>query len=97
MKGFSEDTKGVIDFVVGKLISRKFLVWIVSSVFLLAGGIGEQTWLLISLIWLGFQSVEDLLIRYFSSKGDMIVQTRGEIDDPNTPPVITNENDEVGV
>lgn len=97
MKGFGEDKKGVIDFLVGKLVSRKFLVWIVSSLFLLTGAIGEQSWLLTSLIWLGFESVGDLLTRYFSSKGDMIVQTHEYLDSPDTPPVITNQDDQVGI
>jgi hypothetical protein len=97
VKGFLEDRKGIIDSIAGKLISRKFLVWITATFLLLAGVLLSSEWTLVSLIYLGYEGVGDLFARYFGSKSDMMVATREHLDDPETPPVITNKDDEVGI
>ena len=48
-----------IDDKLNKFISKKFLVWIVSTVFLGLGWILNEQWYLITLVYLGVQGLID--------------------------------------
>jgi hypothetical protein len=51
----------VIDRILAKAISRKLLVWLVSTVFLALGFIAAGDWLVLSAIYVGVQGAADLL------------------------------------
>jgi hypothetical protein len=50
---------GFFDEKVGKFISKKFLVWIIATVFLGLGWVINEQWYLITLVYLGVQGLID--------------------------------------
>lgn len=55
---------GLIDVVSEKILSRKLLVWIVSTIFLGFGKITPDEWMAISLGYIGVQGVTDLATKW---------------------------------
>jgi hypothetical protein len=60
----------VLDKWVAKLISRKLLVWSVSTGFLAFGLINSDQWVAIALAYVGVQGFADIAIRWKAAKGD---------------------------
>lgn len=59
--------KSVIDKLIEKFISRKLLVWIVSTVALFLGVIDPSTWMAISLGYIGTHMVTDIASQWISA------------------------------
>ena len=56
--------KPVIDTVMGKAISRKFLTFIVATGLMLYSSLDSETWGLIAMIYIGSQSVIDACLAW---------------------------------
>jgi hypothetical protein len=56
--------KGVLDIITEKAISRKFLVWVVSSTLLFLGKIGPDEWVAITLGYVGIEGFADIAIKW---------------------------------
>ena len=52
--------KGVLDAVQERLISRKLLVFLVSTLLLYTAGLDSDTWGMIAMIYIGGQSAVDI-------------------------------------
>ena len=52
------------DVYLEKLISRKLLVWLVSTVFLIVGYITADQWVAIALAYIGSQGVADIAVAW---------------------------------
>jgi hypothetical protein len=61
---------GVLDILTGKLISRKFLAWIVACIFLSISLITANEWVLLTSIWIGAQGAIDFFKVWKSSDED---------------------------
>jgi len=48
-------------FDLGKYISRKFLVFVIATILLLAGKLSEQIWLYLALAYMGVEGILDLI------------------------------------
>ena len=64
LKQAKKEGVGLIDVVSEKILSRKLLVWIVSTVFLGFGKITPDEWMAISLGYIGVQGVTDLATKW---------------------------------
>jgi len=60
----------VVDKWLAKLISRKLLVWAVSTGFLAFDIIQSDQWVAIALAYVGVEGFADIAIRWKSAKGD---------------------------
>lgn len=56
--------KPAIDTVMGKVISRKFLTFIVATALMLYSSLDSETWGMIAMIYIGSQSVIDACIAW---------------------------------
>ncbi len=56
--------RGFLDIITEKLISRKLLVWIVSSSFLAFGKITPDEWAAISLGYIGIEGIADIATKW---------------------------------
>ena len=54
-----EETKGKLDRLVEKMISRKFLVWLTATGLMAFYGLESSDWVMISAIYIGAQGVVD--------------------------------------
>jgi hypothetical protein len=59
-----ETRRGLLDFTLEKLISRKLLVVILATIFLCTKLVNENTWLIIIVVYLSFQGVVDSIVRF---------------------------------
>lgn len=48
-------------FDLGRYVSRKFLVWVMATVLLIAGKLSESVWLAMSMFYIGIEGALDLL------------------------------------
>jgi len=48
-------------FDLGKYISRKFLVFVIATILLLAGKLSEQVWLYLALAYMGVEGILDFI------------------------------------
>jgi len=64
MEKAQKEGVGLIDVVSEKILSRKLLVWIVSTAFLGLGKITPDEWMAISLGYIGVQGVTDLATKW---------------------------------
>ena len=55
-----DKTKGYLDVGIAKFASRKLLVWMAATGFLIQGYIPPSDWILVSLLWIGVQGALDL-------------------------------------
>lgn len=51
---------GILDKITERIVSRKFLVWIVATVALFVGPLESQHFVAISLVFLGVQGLADI-------------------------------------
>ena len=56
--------RGFFDIITEKLVSRKLLVWIVSSSFLALGKITPDEWAAISLGYIGIEGIADIATKW---------------------------------
>lgn len=56
--------RGVLDIVTEKAVSRKLLVWVVSTVMLGLGKITPDEWTAISLGYVGIEGIADIAIKW---------------------------------
>ena len=56
--------RGVLDIVTEKAISRKLLVWVVSTIMLGLGKITPDEWTAISLGYVGIEGIADIAIKW---------------------------------
>ena len=54
-----EETKGKLDRLVEKMISRKFLVWLTATGLMAFYGLESGDWVMLSAIYIGAQGVID--------------------------------------
>ena len=60
----------LLDTWVAKLVSRKLLVWAVSTGFLIADLITNEQWVAIALAYVGVEGFADIAIRWKSAKNN---------------------------
>jgi len=58
-----EKRSEVLDRLVGKLISRKFLVWLTATGLMIGAALSSDDWVIISAIYVGGQTVIDGIAR----------------------------------
>ena len=68
LKKAEKEGVGLVDVLSEKVLSRKLLVWIVSTVFLGFGKITPDEWMGISLGYIGVQGVTDLATKWKTGK-----------------------------
>jgi hypothetical protein len=68
--------KEMLDKGIGKLVSRKLLVWLVATAGVPLHLIDGEQWLQISMVYIGTQAAKDFIIEYVKAKSGS-----------NTPPV----------
>ena len=56
--------RGVLDIITEKAISRKFLVWVVSCTLLAFGKIDPDSWVAITLGYVGVEGFTDMVIKW---------------------------------
>lgn len=56
-----QDRKGLLDFMLGKLSSRKLLVWGMATGLLLNAKLDSEHWVWLSLVYIGSQSAIDFI------------------------------------
>jgi hypothetical protein len=60
----AEVIKPVVDKLMGKVISRKFTVFSLATVFLYLGNVTGEQWVAISLGYIGIQGVADIATQW---------------------------------
>lgn len=63
------DKDGAVDGLIGKITSRKLLVWTVASVALFMSQINSEDWVAISLAYIGSQALVDLAAKWRTAGG----------------------------
>lgn len=58
----------VLDKVVGKMVSRKLLVWIVATIGVPLGFITGEDWIQVSMVYIGTQAVTNFALEYARAK-----------------------------
>ena len=56
----NKDKAGVLDRLLEKAVSRKLIVWLMSSGFLYLGNIDGDQWVAVSLAYVGIQGIADI-------------------------------------
>jgi|TARA_R100001129_G_C5320095_1_gene247421 hypothetical protein len=56
----SEHTKEILDKIVGRLVSRKLLVWGTATALAIVGSVTSEDWVAVSLVYIGSQAAVDL-------------------------------------
>jgi len=67
MKETNND-RGVLDIITEKAVSRKLLVWIISTILLGFGKITPDEWTAISLGYVGIEGVADIATKWRGAK-----------------------------
>jgi hypothetical protein len=62
------DPRGAIDRVLGKVVSRKLLVWATATYALFSGLVPSEDWIQICLLYIGSQAAVDMLSSYVKAK-----------------------------
>ena len=56
-----EKVKPLVDGLVGRLFSRKLMVWMTATYFMLVGGaLTSEDWVAVSLAYIGIQGIADI-------------------------------------
>ena len=63
-KKAAKQNVGILDILSEKVLSRKLMVWVVSTIFLGFGKITPDEWMSISLGYIGVQGVADLATKW---------------------------------
>lgn len=58
------NVRGVVDIITEKAISRKLLVWVVSTVMLALNKLTPDEWTAISLGYVGIEGIADIAIKW---------------------------------
>ena len=56
----SKGTRELLDKVVGRLVSRKLLVWGTATALAIVGSVTSEDWVAVSLVYIGSQAAVDL-------------------------------------
>ena len=56
----SKETRELLDKVVGRLVSRKLLVWGTATALAIVGSVTSEDWVAVSLVYIGSQAAVDL-------------------------------------
>lgn len=65
-----QNDRGLLDIITEKMISRKFLVWSISTVFLAIGKLGPDNWVAITLGYVGIEGFADIAVKWRAAKND---------------------------
>lgn len=60
----AHNKRGVVDIITEKAISRKLLVWVVSTVMLALNKLTPDEWTAISLGYVGIEGIADIAIKW---------------------------------
>jgi hypothetical protein len=60
----ANNKRGVVDIITEKAISRKLLVWVVSTVMLALNKLTPDEWTAISLGYVGIEGIADIAIKW---------------------------------
>jgi hypothetical protein len=60
----SEQTKARLDDFIERLLSRKLLVWLTSTGFLIADKMTSDEWVAIALAYIGIQGIADIAAKW---------------------------------
>jgi hypothetical protein len=64
---WTSDKKGVTDKIIGRLVSRKLMVWATATwALLFTGNLTSGDWVTISLVYIGSQAAIDLAVAWKS-------------------------------
>tara|TARA_A100001515_G_C4587050_1_gene214850 strand:- start:9 stop:263 length:255 start_codon:yes stop_codon:yes gene_type:complete len=64
---WESDKKGIADKIVGRLVSRKLMVWATATwALLFTGNLTSSDWVTISLVYIGSQAAIDLAVAWKS-------------------------------
>jgi len=63
-----QDPKGALDKMMGKVVSRKLLVWGTATVALFMGTVPSADWIEICLLYIGSQAAVDMVSTYVRAK-----------------------------
>lgn len=63
-----EKRTAFLDKYVGKMVSRKFLVWLTATIALFFGIVPPQEWLQVCLIYIGSEAIIDMVSSYVRSR-----------------------------
>lgn len=64
------DKPGKLDIAVNKMISRKFLVFLMASIFLIFTAIKSEEWVTLACIYIGMEAVQNLALILKSKLGN---------------------------
>ena len=56
----SKGTRELLDKIVGRLVSRKLLVWGTATALAIIGSVTSEDWVAVSLVYIGSQAAVDL-------------------------------------
>tara|TARA_R100000005_G_C4999775_1_gene206559 strand:- start:4332 stop:4529 length:198 start_codon:yes stop_codon:yes gene_type:complete len=56
----SKETRELLDKIVGRLVSRKLLVWGTATALAIIGSVTSEDWVAVSLVYIGSQAAVDL-------------------------------------
>ena len=56
----SKGTRELLDKIVGRLVSRKLLVWGTATALAIVGSVTSEDWVAVSLVYIGSQAAVDL-------------------------------------
>jgi multimeric flavodoxin WrbA len=59
-----EQVKAFLDRLTGKLVSRKFLAWIVATVLATHGMLTSEDWVAVTTMYIGSEALVDLATRW---------------------------------
>ena len=60
--------KQIADRYLDKLMSRKLLVWLTTTGFLISGHVTNEQWMAIALAYVGVQGFADIAVRWKTGK-----------------------------
>ncbi len=65
---YNQDTVGALDQIVGRIISRKFFVFLTATALLTWADLNSDTWGMIAVIYIGGQTVIDAAVAWKHGK-----------------------------
>lgn len=58
----------LIDKGLGKIVSRKLLVWVIATLGVPLGFIDGEQWVQVSMVYIGTQAAKDFIVEYVRAK-----------------------------
>jgi hypothetical protein len=65
----------VLDKIVGKMVSRKLLVWLVATAGVPLGFIDGEAWVQISMVYIGSATASNFILEYAKAKQGLPTKT----------------------